>query len=166
MRPLYGIYCILACILCGPVCSPQFYVTDYSKGHIYRVNLTNMDTALVSICTGFRQVGDITFDPVANFYGITITGALFQLDTSTHETVLLHQFERSQSYNALVADENGMLYICGTRGILYTYEVQEKRAGRLGTLPFASAGDLTFYRGRLYLAATRNRLIEVNREEP
>ena len=49
---------------------------------------------------------------------------------------------------------------------LYTVDIFDGSLTQLGELPFQSAGDLAFYKGKLYASCVNNVLLEVNIENP
>ena len=69
--------------------------------------------------------------------------------------------------NALVFGLDGTLYAAGasTTG-LYSLSTATGAGTLLGNMGFASAGDLAFNAGSLYLAATSNELVQVDIATP
>lgn len=125
-------------------------------------------------CT-YQQVGnvpagstDICFHPNTYLYSISTTGRLFQVNIATGAGTLVHAFESnsSQLYTSLTADANGVFYACGLGGKLWSYNLATNTGTYLGNVGYAAEGDLTFYNGQLYMAASGDDIVRVDINNP
>jgi gliding motility-associated-like protein len=116
---------------------------------------------------------DITFHPSGKLYGILQDGALYQLDTITGQSQLVANLGTGTlraNFNALTANAQGIIYAAADNGKLMSYNPQTNLVMNLGTIQtngaiVVSAGDLTFYRGDLYIASTRT-LVKIDLNNP
>lgn len=110
-------------------------------------------------------VTDISFHPNRTLYGIDYGGHFFEIDTITGVTNQIHQFTRNQTYNSLTIADNGLIYATGGKSLM-SYDLVSGNEINHGLMPFSASGDLTFYNGDLYLAATGNRILKVDIDNP
>ncbi len=140
--------------------------------------LSTLDNRLYQLdledCT-YQQVGnvpsgstDICFHPNTYLYSVSGNGRLFQVDIATGAGTLIHTFENSASqlYTSLTADANGVFYTCGLNGRLFSYNLATNTGTYLGNVGYAAEGDLTFYNGQLYMAASGDDIVRVDIANP
>lgn len=153
-------------------CFFYFHLTaqDYylaSVGKIFKVNAATCKKT--SLCDyskfiGFGGFQDIAITPNGNFYGVTITGFLYQLDLKTCGYQLISQFPGICS--SLVSDNYGLLY--GGASSLGVYDPSNNTMKYLGTFPnkWTSAGDFSFSNGKMYMITVEKELIEIDKQNP
>lgn len=112
-----------------------------------------------------RAMTDITFHPDGTFFGINNTGVLFIIDTLTGNTTDIHDFN-GQTFNSLTTSAEGIIYTTGDDGELWSYDVNTGLANFLGSFGHRATGDLTFYKGELYVAIQNDRIVRINLANP
>jgi len=135
---------------------------------LYKLDLntctkTNLGSVAVS-----GIMTDIAFHPNGNLY-VTSFNSLYTVDTNTLASTYIGNYGFSSnvlSMNALVSDNNGVLYGASSQGNFYTINTSTGQVTLIGALPAASAGDMAFFNGKLYLAATSKRVYEVDIANP
>ncbi len=133
--------------------------------NIYRVDLGTCASTLATPIRGLPRgevIKDITFTPDGKLYALGTQLYEVNLTTGDATAVLPNIF---QLENAMVADNNGLIYMAGGFS-LSRVDLRTRTLTYLGVLPRQSAGDLTFRNGKLYLAAINNGLYEVNLRRP
>ncbi len=129
---------------------------------LYRFNI-NSCTLKGIMATG-SVLTDIAITPDGNIHGVT-DDSLFRIDTATANLKLIHVFADKQ-LTALISDNNGLLYTAGSSKKLSSFNVKTNVEKVYGNIGFASAGDLTFYKGDMYMMADGNRIIKVDINNP
>ena len=153
------------CWFClGRMFSQDLYVSS-SDHFIYRIDMTDCSVELV-IPLLLQSLTDITFHPNGNLYGLSSDGRLFQIDTMNGTTVPVYAFVHDQSYNSLVASDDGTFYATGREGQLYSYQLAASTATYHGNTGFEATGDLAFYEGELYVAIIDNRIVKIDIADP
>jgi len=158
-------------LLLALCCAPTFLLSQ-------EIFLSTLDHRLFQLdlddCS-YQQVGnvpqgstDICFHPNSYLYSVSGNGRLFQVNIATGAGTLVHTFENSASqlYTSLAADANGVFYTCGLNGRLYSYNLATNTGAYLGNVGYAAEGDLTFYNGQLYMAASGDDIVRVNLNNP
>ena len=133
---------------------------------LYRLDLEDCSYEQVGIMPGSST--DISFHPNGNLYSVNSSGRLFQVNPATGAGTLLHVFESapSQLYTSLTIDANGVFYVCGLQGLLWSYDLSANTGTFLGNVGYAAEGDLTFYNGQLYMAAEGDNIVRIDLENP
>lgn len=152
-------------------CAPAFLFSQ-------EIFLSTLDNRLYQLdlddCS-YQQIGnvpqgstDICFHPNSYLYSVSGNGRLFQVNIGTGAGTLVHTFENSASqlYTSLAADANGVFYTCGLNGRLYSYNLATNTGTYLGNVGYAAEGDLTFYNGQLYMAASGDDIVRVDINNP
>ncbi|WP_337176824.1 hypothetical protein [Paludisphaera sp.] len=150
---------VVVALLTGSVqAAPILWVND-SGGNIGKVDVATGDVELVG--NAGVVLTDIGFDPDGNLFGVSFTG-FYSVSKTTGAATLIGSLGTGDS-NALVFSSTGVAYAMGNAGDnLYTVDVSTGAATSIGDVGgFASAGDLAFHNGQLYLASTTNQLINV-----
>jgi gliding motility-associated-like protein len=141
-------------------------------GTLRKVQLPNCTSQLFTTLTQIYT--DITFHPSGKIYGITARGLLYQLDTITGQSTLVTTVGTGTLrvvINSMTCNAQGVFYVTGSDGKLYSYSLATQVATYLGIIKvgattIAAGGDLTFYQGNLYVASTTSLVkIEINAPE-
>lgn len=148
----------LSVLLCDALTGQVIYVSS-SNNAIYRLNLD--DCTYTFVAQVDRQVYDLSFHPDGSLYGISGNGNFFSIDINTGSTTILHMFG-GQIFNSLTVGADGLVYTIGNDGELWTYDLTTDTATFLGAIGYGATGDLTFYKGQLYAAATGDRIVRIN----
>jgi gliding motility-associated-like protein len=116
-----------------------------------------MKTCLITLITTVEvpAISDIAFHPDGTLYGINGSGVIFTIDTLTGDTNFVHKLS-GQLFQAMTCSRDGILYISGKDGILWTYNPANDVATLLGNIGFQNNGDLTFFNGDLYVTDVSN----------
>lgn len=136
---------------------PFLWVSDTSRG----LGVVDTQTGSVSMI-GLTSVvmTDIAFDRDENLWGISFTN-LYRIDKTTAATTLVGS-TGVPGANALVFGPTGTLYAAGSDARLYSLNTATGAGTNLGTIGFASAGDLAFNGGELYLSEIgASRLVQI-----
>ena len=110
-------------------------------------------------------VGDITFDSKGELYGIVGLGKLFHINTVNGQMTLISTLDTAV-YNAMTTSADDIIYAAGLGGELNSFNLNTHEEIYHGNIGYGAAGDLTFYKGDLYMSATMDRLIKVNIQNP
>lgn len=97
------------------------------------------------------------------YYDDAGTGNLYQfvLNSQSPPKLLMSQ----DFSNALTVDKDGNLFYLGVNDSLEKYDPHSNTIKTIGPLNYSSAGDLVFYKGKLYLASNES-FVEVNVDNP
>ncbi len=141
--------------------SQDFFVISASGG-LLKVDLSNCSLTPRGNSSSNTIYGDITSHPNGYFYSIT-KNALYQIDTTNGNTNLVHTFSTlTNPLNAMTTDKNGIIYLTSLIGEFVTYDLKTDREtylgriGKNGAFFEGSTGDLTFYKGDLYMIAGKD----------
>jgi len=132
-----------------------------SLGNLYTVDV---DTGAAFLIGNTSTVfWDIAFDENGRLYGVSSGQNLYEIDPSTARAAFIGPTGSSLSPNALVFDENGILWAAGGTN-LATIDTDTGQAAVFAPLwPYGSAGDLAFdAEGRLYLTTAQGVLLEID----
>ena len=138
------------------------YVSAVTK-ELYRLDLNNCNVEFVTNIQ--HTVNDISFHPNGKLYGIGPFGNFFEIDLVTGAVYNIHKFT-GQVYNSLTVHSNGRIYAAGSEGHLWSYELNSNQETYHGDFGFSAAGDLTFYKGKLYAAVLGNNIIAIDINHP
>lgn len=133
-----------------------------SEHKLYSFNVADCSYTYVTQIN--NEAFDISFHPNGDLYGVSSIGELYTINIVTGATQNVFNMPPSFYPNALTIDANGIIYIAGAGSGMWTYDTNTNVGTNLGSSWFISAGDLTFYNGELYLAATGNQIIHINLE--
>jgi hypothetical protein len=133
------------------------------EGEVYDFDLNTCKTSL--LCDIDSSLFDIAAHPNGKLYGIGATGELYEIDLSDCSDTIISKLE-GQVFNSLVCSANGLIYTTGSEGELWSFDVLNNTKTFLGSIGYMAAGDLTFNKGILYMAAVGNELIQVDLEKP
>ena len=131
--------------------APILYVSD-DAGRIARVDVVTGEVEIIGN-TGV-PLTDIAFDTNGNLFGISFDD-FYSIDLTTAASATLIGRHGISNANALTFGPNNTLYAAGfdVDSALYRVDPETGLASSLGNTGVASAGDLAFNGGQLYLAA-------------
>ncbi len=137
---------------------PILYIDD-SDGFLGTVNVETGETTVIGY-TGVILT-DIAFSPAGILYGISFT-SIYTIDALTAVPTFIGDHGIAEG-NALVFNADGVLYAAGAgTSFLYTINPATGAGQALGDIGFASAGDLAFYNGVLYMSSETDELIQIS----
>ncbi|MDA1166586.1 MAG: VWA domain-containing protein, partial [Planctomycetota bacterium] len=138
--------------------APQLYVHD-DRGRLATVDVANGTVDVIGAMGVILT--DIAFDPQGDLYGISFTD-LYRIDAGSAVTTKIGP-HGIPGGNALVFKTDGTLYGAGFASTnLYEINPANGATTLLGDMGFASAGDLAFHQGSLYLTSSTNELILID----
>lgn len=112
-------------------------------------------------------VGDLTYTPDGQLWGIGVDARLYTINETTGATDLYTTLPNGgELFTALVADASGLLYIADEEGDLFTYDPATNTTDYIGNVGLGAAGDLTFYEGQLLMATTLNTIVSIDLDDP
>ncbi len=139
--------------------SAQVIYLNTNDDDLYRLNILSCELDFVVHVS--QNITDISFHPDGSFYGITYDGDLYEIDTLTGFSTFVHNFD-DQNYNSLTIAADGLIYTTGVDGELWTYNKLTDQASYLGDFQYRATGDLTFYKGNLYVAVSNDRIVLID----
>lgn len=110
-----------------------------------------------------RPFEDISFHPDGRLFGVL--GSRIYLINQVNGTISLVHDVIEDSFDALTIGINGIMYMMGSTNV-WTYDIVTNTSTNLGSTGFASAGDLTFYKGELYLATENAEIARIDLDMP
>lgn len=153
----------------GAACAAAMTISAATAGPVMHVHDSSGNLGTVDVATGNVTVignmgvvmTDIGFDPSGNLYGLTFTG-FYAINAATASATFIGN-HGVPGANALVFATNGTAYAAGfISNQLYTIDPGTGVGSSLGTMGFASGGDLAFFGGNLYLADLLSQLVKVD----
>jgi gliding motility-associated-like protein len=161
-KKTYLVFCFFL-MLCYKSKAQEFFLLEGSST-IYKSNATTCTNVRLGSC---GSAADIAYykDTLYSIVG----GQLYRTLVSNPNSCI-YVAQVGTSITSLTADSTGTVYAAGDNGI-YTYKSSTGKVTHLGKLPSGiyPAGDLSFYKGKLYLAAyigLTSYLVEVNIQQP
>lgn len=158
MRSLCAFILSLFCSV--PTFGQEIYLSTYND--IWRFDPQDCSVQFVIYC--IRPLYDISFHPDGTLYG-TSGDRLYSINLNDGSTTLIHSFT-DIGCTSLTTSADGIMYLMGTSGDIWTYDITTDIATNLGPTGFNASGDLTFYKGELYVAANGSRIVKINLEDP
>jgi gliding motility-associated-like protein len=145
----------------------SFFVCD-NKGNIGKVNIANCTYKSIPLNNSVIFFADITFHPNGKLYGYLL-GDIYEIDTIPNSTPRIIAHSDSISASSLTTDKNGIIYGAGIK--LWSYNVATNKFRIHGDMIadnelIEAAGDLTFYNSNLYVSSNKNKMIQLNIEDP
>ncbi len=157
--------------LCCLQLSAQKILVTTNNSELYAIELSNGSCSSRKIDVPCNLPGSANLFSIALYkdtlYYLSNTGTLFQsvLDKpASCKSIAVSPQLLGFSVNSLTIDKDGMLYWINM-GSLVRYDPQTQKATALGNVPFAPAGDLVFYKDKLYLTSLQG-LVEINITNP
>ena len=181
---------IVFCIFC---CYPSFAQKIYYSNLSGRFAITDVQNGCTEdsvLCNSYTFINfppnmrinsfdDIAFHPNGTLYIVGASEDITDPFLPTPAVICSLNFQTCEmSFVTYIPHlVNGASLVCSNDGVLYTagyglgaYNTLTNQYTYLGELPVAagvlSAGDLTFRKGKLYLACTNNNIAEINIANP
>ena len=146
----------------GHLLAQVIYLSS-TNNRIYRLDILTCDYEEVVRVS--HAITDISFHPDGTLYGISGNGNLFEIDTISGLITGVHDFD-GQIFNSLTTSGDGTIYATGDEGALWSYNVSNDQAIFYGIIGFRATGDLTFYKGNLYVAVQNDRIVLIDINNP
>ena len=165
-RYFWVILFLVICFDVNRLFAQDFFICD-DRGDIGKVDLQNCSYKRIPLSRSGVFIGDITFHPNGKLYGVSNKN-FFELDTLPN-TPSVPINVTIPSSSSLTADNNGVIYGAGSQYWSYNPATQIfKNYGYMVAQgdTVRAAGDLTFYNGDLYVASTKNQLVQINLQDP
>jgi|GEM_PF-4208320 len=133
----------------------------YNSGlNIYSYDPSNcVSSFVIKPQKGF---GDIAFDRQGNLYGCNTDLNRVYLSTGSVSKIA----DIGGTLNGMTISNEDIVYMGDPGGELISYDLNTKVLKYHGNMGYGCAGDFTFYKGQLYMAAFDNKIIKVNIEQP
>jgi len=162
LKPALAIFLILSCLQ-GSFCSAQKIVVC-ANYELYSMDVSSGNCKLKKITTGcFANQAIFSVAMLKDtLYFFTTSGGLFRQvinDPSSCKMVLNYV-----GGNALTISKEGIIYYV-TDFFLFSINPADGREVQIGRIPYQSAGDLIFYKGKLLMASTAG-IVEVDIQQP
>lgn len=116
---------------------------------------------------------DLAYSPDGTLYGLLVGVNLVEIQLTNPPNVVNLGVDILSStffsFNAMICSADNILYLADSHpsnGTLLAYDLNDGSLSNLGTMNFASAGDLAYNGGDLYLASLQGDLIAVDLENP
>jgi hypothetical protein len=133
---------------------------DDSVGEIGTVDVTTGAVSLVG--NAGVVLTDMAYSPGGVLYGIDYSN-LYTVNQGTGVATLVGSLGIVPQVNSLVSGSDGTLYtVDKVTGGLYTVNPSTGAATLVGSTGFASAGDLAFFNGTLYMTSSIDAFISID----
>ena len=140
----------------------QTFFANNSDGNLISLDINGCTTSTV---IGIGSYTDIATHPDGNLYAVKSNGQLFRINTFSGNANLVSSFPGS-GYYALTADSNGDVYGASGSGALASYNPSSNTSSSYPNMGYGASGDLTFYQGDMYMAATNNTMVKIDKNNP
>ena len=158
------IFIYLLANLCLPaMLVAQVIYLSTTDNRLFKINVNDCQPEFVASVE--PKLFDIAFHPNGELYGIDPDGVLYQIDKLTGIVTRIHGFS-GQTFNSLTISYDGLIFTTGWDGELWSYNISNDEEIYYGEFGHAATGDMMFYNGRLYVAATRSRIILIDLDNP
>lgn len=140
-------------------------ITD-QIGTIFELDVSTCQATLLASIED--EITDISYMPDGRLIGINGRGEVFLIDLENQSTTGLFIFFsfNNNFFNSLTVSSRGLIFAMGTDGVLWSFNLQSLTLTEYGSIPFLATGDLTFFKGELYVAAGLNKVVKVNIDNP
>jgi len=109
-----------------------------------------------------EKIQDLTFDSGGNLYGLTIDGKLIEIDLNARTVSLIHSFLNLQAFTSICCDNSDIIYVTGSEGFVYSYNLGQQVEYYLGDLGYLPAGGLLVYQDFLLITLVNNQFIRAS----
>lgn len=140
----------------------QTFFANNSDGNLIALDINGCSTSTV---IGIGSYTDIATHPDGNLYAVKANGQLFRVNTFNGNTTLISSFP-GNNYYALTSDANGDIYAASGNGDLASYNPDTNISNSYPNMGYGASGDLTFYQGDMYMAATNNTMVRIDKDAP
>ncbi len=108
---------------------------------------------------------DLASHPNGFIYSLSANGNLFSIDPITGDKTMAASFPGSKYYG-LTANAFGEIYAASETGELSSYNPASGQVSLYEKMGYGASGDLTYYKGTLYMATTDNTLVSIYPDDP
>lgn len=108
------------------------------------------------------KLADLGFDASGNLYALNTEGKLYKVDTLNQSATLIFSFLNLQTFNALCSGPSNMLYVTGSEGFVYSYNLSTKVEVYLGDLGYNPTGGMLFFDQALLVMLQNRQLVKVD----
>lgn len=159
MLKLISTYCLFIAFL-SLASAQTCYVCSGGPGFVAKCDISDCSCQIIGNVG--VELGDIALTPNGKLYG-TPGQALIEIDTSDASILIIGWIMNNYNYiNALVAlDDQYLLGMGGLSDTLWKISVSDASKTMIGKIGYNSDGDLTFYKGLLYLSGNNGDLISI-----
>ena len=140
------------------------FLIDNQNG-LYRVTNSCLPELMFTL-SGVGTLSDLTLDPDGNLFGISTVGDLYQIDTSGQQAIRIHSFLYLQEFYSLTCAIDGIFYVSGSEGYLYSYVLKGDKEHFYGDVGFNLTGDLLWLHGYLVGTTSDGNLVQVDLLNP
>jgi gliding motility-associated-like protein len=151
--------CSILMLLGWQVCFSQL-IYYHSGLNIYSFDPSNCFSSLV--IKAQRGFSDIAFDRNGNLYGCNTDLNRVYVSTGSVSKIA----DIGATLNGMTISYDDIIYMGDSGGELISYNINSGIITYHGNMGFGCAGDLTFYKGELYMAAYDFKIIHVDIEHP
>ena len=146
----------------------EIFISNERK-EINQVTIDAGNCSETTIVTTSVSLSDITLHPDGNMYGVNFTSRkLYRVNMTNGLVDEILTISEADKLVGMTADANGVIYITEGDVVpsrLFTVDLGTNTYESKGYLEHGSAGDLTWYFGKLYNASDNNKLVEVDVED-
>lgn len=108
------------------------------------------------------KLGDLGFDTAGNLYALNSEGKLYKVDTLNQSATLIFSFLNLQTFNALCAGTSDILYVTGSEGFVYSYNLSTRAELYLGDLGYIPTGGMLFFEQDLLIMVQNGQMVKVD----
>lgn len=152
----------MICLLCGSAFSQSFYVTDQAY-RFKRITINGSSITTEDIASCPARATSIALQHKVMYY--ISEKVLYKADLSGNTLSNCTLLGSVSNSNSLTIDKNGLLYLTNDGGSLLTFDPKTLKLTTIGSMPYAPAGDLVFYKDELYMASLSG-IVKVNIADP
>lgn len=108
------------------------------------------------------KLGGLSFDASGNLYALNSEGKLYKVDTVKRSATLHYSFLNLQTFNALCSGPEDILYVTGSEGFVYSYNLSTQAERYLGDLGHVPTGGMVFFEQDLLVMLRNGQMLKVD----
>lgn len=153
------------------VCLLCFFCASLSAQNLLINNSDGLFSFAVDGCStiisqNINSYTDIATHPNGFLYAVRSNGQLYEINLTSGNETLIHDFAGASNYFALTADADGVIFAAAGNGALASYNPATGVNTDYANMGFTASGDLTFYQGQMYMATNDNTMVSIHPENP